>query len=296
MIKNKLPLIFPLTLLGALPAAVEAQPTAHYCPGVEGLLAASAPGPGWYLRDYNVFYTADTLDDASGHSVGPANFNVFTYAQVPRLIWVTPLKFLGADVGVNALLPLVYQDVKAGPYTSSTFGVGDPLVDGFMSWHLKQFDFLAAGGVWVPMGDSSAPPTTDAGLGYWTGMLTLGGTWYMDAEKTWAISLLNRYEINSEQRDTDITPGNGYTLEWGLSKRIAKSIEVGAAGYYQRKVTTDRGPGASSDEDSVAAIGPEIDAVIPKIDWHVSLRYLYEFMAEDRAQGQTITLTLTKRF
>jgi hypothetical protein len=28
----------------------------------------------------------------------------------------------------------------------------------------------------------------------------------------------------------------------------------------------------------------------------VSFRYLYEFMAENRAQGQTFTLTLTKRF
>jgi hypothetical protein len=28
----------------------------------------------------------------------------------------------------------------------------------------------------------------------------------------------------------------------------------------------------------------------------VSVRYLYEFMAESRAQGQAVTLTLTKRF
>lgn len=28
----------------------------------------------------------------------------------------------------------------------------------------------------------------------------------------------------------------------------------------------------------------------------VSLRYLYEFMAKDRAQGQTVVLNLTKRF
>jgi len=27
-----------------------------------------------------------------------------------------------------------------------------------------------------------------------------------------------------------------------------------------------------------------------------SLRYDYEFMADDRAQGHTVTLTLTKRF
>jgi hypothetical protein len=294
----KLKLLLTLTGAGVvlLPASIQAQPTGHYCPGSEGLLAASAPPPGWYVRDYNVFYTADQVNNSSGQSAGPANFKVFTYAQVPRLIWVTDLKFLGANVGVNALLPIVYQNVTAGPYRSSTFGAGDLLLDGFLAWHPKQFDFLLAAGFWSPTGKSSAPPTTDAGMGYWGGMLTFGGTWYMDTEKTWAISLLNRYEVNSEERDTDITPGNAYTVEWGISKKLWKNIQVGPAGYFQMKTTADSGVGATTERDRVAAVGPEIDAVIPKVDVHVSLRYLYEFMAVNRAQGQTITLTLTKRF
>jgi hypothetical protein len=296
MIKNRLSILLTLTTLAALPGTILAQPIAHYCPGSEGLLAATAPPPGWYVRDYNVFYTADQVNNSSGQSVGPSNFKVFTYAQVPRVIWVTGEKFLGADVGVNALIPIVYQNVTAGPYKSSNLGVGDLLVDGFLSWHTKQFDFLVAAGFWSPTGNSSAPPTTDAGLGYWGGMLTFGGTWYMDDAKTWAISALNRYEVNSEQQDTDITPGNAYTLEWGISKKLLKNIQVGPAGYFQMKATSDSGPNASSHRDQVAAVGPEIDGVIPKVDLHVSIRYLYEFMADDRAQGQTITLTLTKRF
>ena len=35
-------------------------------------------------------------------------------------------------------------------------------------------------------------------------MLTLGGTWYPDKEKTWAMSLLNRYEFCHEQEDTQV--------------------------------------------------------------------------------------------
>jgi hypothetical protein len=283
-------------ILAALSGTVQAQPIAHYCPGSEGMLAASVPPPGWYLRDYNVFYYADQLNNASGNSAGPGNFKAFTYAQVPRFIWVTDQKFLGADVGVNALLPLVYQNLTAGPYSSSTFGVGDLLLDGFLAWHPQRFDFVLGTGLWLPTGDSAAPPTTDAGQGYWGGMISFGCTWYMDAEKTWAISALNRYEINGEQRDTHITPGNGDTLEWGLSKKFCKDIQVGPAGYFQLKTTADSGPGASTHRDFVAAVGPEVSGVIPKIDLHVSLRYLYECVADNRAQGQTITLILTKRF
>lgn len=284
-----------LALVGASVAA-HAQPVAHYCPGSEGLLAPSLPPPGWYFRDYNVFYTADRLNNPSGNSVGPGNFSVLTYAQVPRLIWITDQKFLGADVGVNTLLPLVYQNVTAGPYHSSTFGVGDLLLDGFLTWHPQQFDFVLGTGIWMPTGDSAAPPTTDAGEGFWSGLITLGGTWYVDQAKTWAVSALNRYEINSEQRDTHITPGNADTIEWGVAKKFCKSFSIGPVGYVQFKTTADSGPDASTHRNLVAAVGPEIGGVIPKLDVLATIRWEYEFVAENRAQGQTITLTLTKRF
>jgi hypothetical protein len=296
MLTKQQNIIVTLVVLASVPAALHAQPIAHYCPGSEGLLGPTVAGPGWYVRDYNTFYTADQLNDPSGHSVGPGNFNVFTYAQVPRIIWVTDQKFLGADVGVNTLWPLVYQDVTAGPYHSSTFGVGDLLLDGFLAWHPKQFDFVLGAGVWLPTGDSSAPPTTDAGLGYWGGMISFGTTWYPDEAKTWALSAFNRYELNSEQRDTHITPGNADTLEWGIAKKLFNDINVGPAGYIQYKTTADSGPGASSHRDLVASIGPEISGFIPKTHILASVRYEYEFVADNRAQGHTITLTLTKRF
>jgi len=49
-------------------------------------------------------------------------------------------------------------------------------------------------------------------------------------------------------------------------------------------------------QDRVAGIGPEVNVAFPKPMLFVSFRYLNEFMAENRAQGHTFTLTLTKRF
>jgi hypothetical protein len=279
-----------------LPGLTFAQPTAHYAPGSEGLKCATLPPPGLYARDYTCFYVADRVNGPAGQSVGPANFDVFTFANVPRLVYISDVKVLGGYLGVNALLPLVSEHVKAGPFDSSTFGAADLFVDTMLSWHLKRFDFVFGCGVWMPTGDSDAPPTTRAGLGYWATMLTAGGTWYFDTDKTWAISLLSRYEINDEQRDTHITPGQAFTLEWGLSKTFNRTIDVGPVGYYQQKVTTDSGLGATDNRDRVAAVGPEVSAVIPMVNVHASLRYVYEFMAEDRAQGHSVTLTLTKRF
>ena len=285
-----------LACLVASPGLTPAQPTAHYVPGVEGIKGASLPPPGIYVRDYNYFYTSSRLNDASGHSAGPPNFDAFTYANIPRAIWITDTKILGGFVGVDALLPLAFQSAKAGPFDSSNFGISDLFGEGTLSWHLQQFDFSVGSGVFAPTGDSGAPPTTRVGLGYWSFMQTAGATWYIDPEKTVALSALNRYEFNTEQRDTHITPGQAYTLEWGLSKTFNKVIDLGLVGYYQQQVNTDSGSGASGDRDRAAAAGPEMSVAFPKPMLFVSARYLCEFMAESRAQGSAFVVTLTKRF
>ncbi|MGH7993855.1 MAG: SphA family protein [Limisphaerales bacterium] len=282
----------------ALAASLPAQPTAHYVPGSEGIKGASLPPPGFYVRDYNVAYYSTRANDASGNNANVPNFEAFTYANVPRVIWISDTQILGGYVGVDALLPLVYQHLKAGGYDDGTFGVGDFFAESTLSWHPKQFDLAAGLGVWAPTGDSPTQPgpSTRAGLGYWTPMLTAGATWYIDEEKTWAVSALNRYEFNTEQRDTHITPGQAYTLEWGASKTVARVVDLGVVGYFQQQVTTDRGTGASPNRDRVVAIGPEINLAFPKPMLFASFRYNYELMAQSRAQGHTFTLTLTKRF
>ena len=283
--------------LAAIPGAIQAQPDAQYVPGGEGIKAASLPPPGFYFRDYNVFYVADQLNDGAGKSAGPGNFQALTYANVPRAIWITDTKFLGGNVGVDGLFPLIYQSVRAGSFNNSTFGIGDFFAESTLSWHPKQFDFAAGCGLWTPTGDSAKPPTTRVGSGFWTPMLTAGATWYPDEAKTWSVSALSRYEFNSEERDTHETPGQAYTLEWGISKLLHKTIDCGIAGYYQQRTTASTGPDPEEFPYSrVAAIGPEVSVAFPSAMLFVSLRYDYEFLADNRAQGHTVALTLTKRF
>jgi hypothetical protein len=127
-------------------------------------------------------------------------------------------------------------------------------------------------------------------------MFTAGATWYIDTDKKWSVSALNRFEINSQQADTGITPGTVYTVEGGIGYGITKIITIGAAGFYQQRVNGDVGGNSTSDLPHVAGIGPEISTFFPSIMLGVSLRYEYEFLAADRFQGNTVMLTVTKRF
>lgn len=286
--------------LAALPLLVQAQPTAHYAPGIEGIKAASLPPPGIYLRDYNLFYFAGRLNDNHGDKISGADPEAFIYAQVPRLVWITPAQILGGYIGVDALLPFQQTSLKVntpgGKFDDSTFNMGDAFTEVTWSAHAKHWDVSAGFGVWFPTGNSSPTLSTEPGLGYFTYMFTAGVTWYPDAEKLWSVSVLNRYEINTEKDDTEITPGNAYTVEGGISRVLGKGFEVGAVGYYQQQVTDDSGRGAGDAHDRVAGVGPEVTMFCNHLGLATSLRYLYEFMAENRLQGHTVALTFTKRF
>ena len=295
--KTRIQFLVLAVSLAALPGILQAQPSAHYAPGVEGIKGASLPPPGVYFRDYNYFYWADQLNDSSGNKIGPANLDAFTYANLPRLIWITDTKFLGGYVGVDGFLPLVYQQVKCQPRDSAAILLASVICSpkarcrGISSSLISRL----AAALTCPraiLRPRTGP--TEPGLGYWTFMQTAGATWYIDEEKTWAVSALNRFEFNTEQRDTEVTYGDAYTLEWGVSKTMAKFIDLGAVGYYQQQVTGNSD--AAPPLNRVAAVGPEISVAFPKQMFFVSLRYNYEFMADSRAQGNDVTLTLTKRF
>jgi hypothetical protein len=240
------------------------------------------------------------LNDAGGHKISGADFNASVYANIPRLLWITDAQILGGNIGVDALLPLPYTHMEAntpgGRFDDSSFGIGDVFAEVTWSAHTKQFDFALGAGFWAPSGDFEATNPTEPGKGYWTPMFTAGLTWYVDSEKKWAVSALSRWEINTEQEDTDIRPGTAYTLEWGISRALSQTVDLGVVGYYQTQVNEDEGAGASSAQDSVAGIGPEVSVFYPKSTFGWSLRYLYEFMAQDRPQGHTFVLTMTKRF
>ena len=273
-----------------LPLLAVAQ-SGHYVAGVEGIKAGSIPPPGLYTKDYNYLYLANGGDRL------PPDFKVTAYVNVLRQIWITKWKILGADYGMDALVPFVYQDVTAGGKKPSKFGVGDMYVEPvLLAWHWQQFDVGAGYSIWMPIGQYDKTRMVNAGKNFWSHMATLGGTWYPAGEdKSWAVSVLNRYEINTENSDLKVTPGNNLTVEFGLSKNLQQTVDIGVTGYYQQQVTKDSGTGATDFLlDRVFGVGPEVNYFWGKAKLFISARYAYEFGAKDRSRGHTFCLTLTK--
>lgn len=282
----------------ALPQLAFAQTTGHYPIGVEGLKGATLPPPGLWLRDYNYFYYTDRLNDPDGDKV-PIDFEAFAYVNAFRPVWITDVKVLGANYGCDVLVPLVYEDVKVNGVRQNESGLGDIFVEPVtLSWHWQQADASVGYGLWVPTGDADPEKalTGGVGQGHWSHMFTAGGTVYFDTRKTWSFSALGRYEIHTANNDyAGLEAGDTLSLEWGLGKALAQSVEVGVIGYWQAQTTDDSGL-AIEEKDHVVAVGPEISLFCSKLGLFASLRYAYEVTAEDRPQGHTGVLTLTKKF
>ncbi len=267
----------------------------HYVSGVEGIKAASAPPPGFYWKIYNALYMSDTLMDDDGEEVD-VGFDVTVFAQVHRIVWVTNYKFLGGDVIADILIPIIYTDleIEAFGVEDDQFGLGDLIIEPFgIGWHGARYDAALAIAVFLPTGKYDVNEPASPGQDHWTYMLTYGGTVYFDEAKTWSASLLGRYEVHSENGDTDVTEGNDLHFEWGIGKTLAKFYDVGLAGYCQWQVTDDD---PESVKDQVYAVGPQVTAFIPSVKVLLSAGVEMEFAAKNRSEGIIGTFCLTKIF
>jgi hypothetical protein len=129
---------------------------------------------------------------------------------------------------------------------TSTFGLqdlyGQPV---WLGWKWPNVDLAASVGVYAPSGRFEAGAADNLGLGFWTVQFQIGAAYYLLQNAT-AIVLAGTYEINTAQEDVDFTPGQSFTLNYGVSQYLPAGpglVELGVLGYSQWQVTQDSAAG-----------------------------------------------------
>lgn len=279
----------------ALLVAAGAQAEGHYVPGVEGMQGPSVPPPGVYYLGYLVNYDISSLRAPGSSDAIPGRNKGSVTALANRLVWVTNHKFLGADYGVETIIPVMRTSLDFA--NSKDSGVGDvyvgPLV---LGWHGPQWDAVAAAGMWLDTASTREPASP--GKGFKSTMLTGGLTYYFDGAKTISGSALARYEFNS-RKDNGIRPGQQLTVEWGLGKSFG-TFSAGLVGYSQWQTTNDNGVGASDDKSSVHAVGAEVVYPIPSAGVFLKAAAYKEVSAKGgtnpQPKGSLVRFSLVKAF
>lgn len=290
--------IAALALAGGL-AVSSAQAEGHYVPGVEGLQGASVPPPGFYYLGYLVNYNIDDFRAPGTSSNLPGHNRGTVTALANRFVWISQYKLLGADYGMEAIVPVMRTSltINAAGISDTRSGVGDvyvgPLV---LGWHGAQWDAVAAAGMWLDSGNTDHPAS--AGKGFKSTMLTGGATYYFDAAKTISGSALMRFERNGKN-DAGFRHGNQVTVEWGLAK-VLGAVQAGVVGYSQWQTSNDSGPGASGNKSSRHALGAEVVYPIASAGVFLKGAVYKEFRAEagtgPQPKGNLVRLTMVKAF
>ena len=309
--KASLHVISTALWLTAGPAMAQQFFGEHYIQGSAGIKAGTLPPPGICFDDVNLYLQVHS--QAGG---GGADLKEKVYVNEPRLKWISQKTFLGANYGAELMVPFSYEDTrsKSGPdsYTLGQFEVDDLEISPLMlGWHWQRFDLTAGYAFWVPTGANSYTwVSPHFGVvpfqgHWWANMFTLGGTWYPDADKQWAVSSLSHFEINEPYNigggSESFTYGQMFTTEWGVSRKTGKYFELGLAGNYSQQVSASKAGSIEIGEaHPTIEVGPEIGATVPQWDFSVSLRYLRQLNNPNNGYGNynlnVFALTLSKRF
>ena len=325
-IKNNvgLALFLAICMLAGSFTPGKASELGHYAPALPRVRDFILPPPGAYFVVYNLYYTSDKLKDKDGNtidsiSVGPLEFDLDTdvdsYMAVPTFIYAPKdLKILGGRYAALISQPFGNTGFQAGLESAtlpdfgleideSSWGLGDTYIRPlWLGWNLGRFDVGTSYGVYAPTGKYDADAADNVGLGMWTHELMGNVAFYLDEQKGTALTLAGVYEIHHEKDDVDITPGSHLSINAGISQYLPLGekclLELGLSGIGQWQMTRDSGSDARNKDvkDQVYMAGPELGLMYLPWGAQVSLRWLREFEAEDRFQGDFITLTAALSF
>ena len=301
-----------LSLLFATPPSAHATEggSSHYTPGFYGDFGvAVAPDPGFYLRSDLYWYTADNSRERFvQYGELRANLEVDTVMYMVTGLKVLENEVLGGRYAFGASLPIIYTtlsaDVSLGPASASVdedrTAISDlALIPVSLFWSFGRFHINAYETITAPIGSYDRDRDVNAGLNYWSFDTTLAAT-YLHPEKGHEVSAALGYIYNTENDDTHYHSGQELHLDYMLNQFLSESVAVGLHGFYYKQITGDSGSGAilGDFKGEAAGIGPALmwSTKIKDTDLSISLKWLHEFHAEHRLEGDHVLLSVTPGF
>lgn len=266
----------------------------HYPNGVEDFAVGALPPPGTYLVNYMILAQKNSLRDNSGNSL-PADFNASVFAEVPRLIYVSPLKVLGANWGAQIFVPFYSADVTASSsvipplnFDANDKGIGDiifsPLV---LGWHFTpELHAVFALDTWAPTGnyDQNNPATQILSKNHWTFEPVLAVSYLKDG---FDVSAKLMYDFNTRNRDTHTDPGQEFHMDWALGYGLKNGLSGGVVGYNYWQTTDDEVSGVkvTSQKSQVGGVGVGIKYWPKQGPFSLTFKQYWEYDAKNMATG-----------
>jgi hypothetical protein len=286
------------------------QQKGQWVPGQYGLNAGAIPDAGVTYANMALNYSAGQLNNSNGNSIPGINGTYSFWVDENIFYYVPEHKFLG-----GYFMPYVALNYASGELVAnltgtdlSTGGGGSGFADMYvqpvnLGWHLKRADVVVGYAFTAPTGRFTAGASDNVGSGYWGNNITSGTTYYITKNKGTSANLSTDWEIHGQKAGTNETPGQAFTIEWGLGqvlplkKDFSQLLQLGLVGYDQWQVSNNGGmvnvggisvPASILPYYSVHGIGFQSNFILPAKDLAAFFKYYDEYSAKARPQGHTI--------
>lgn len=349
-----------LALAAATSAMAAENGNQRYSAGVGGSDITTPIVPGLYFQAPMVKYHADKIKGNDGRQltnatpVGPVTIpglstipaqpqlrsaigiDTDTYAILPRLTYISSHHFLGANVGVTAMLPIVKRKASftaspifagstvpagaqglyttningqvSGAMNGSETGIADLEISPVMHWEIGDHQSVTfAPTIVMPLGDFKATQRVNTGFGdYYTFRPSVQYAFIGDG---WDLGGRAVMSFNTRNKDTGYYSGKIFNFDWQAMAFVSEDIRLGVQGYFVRQLQADTlTPAATTanamtqqmlrdqngNKASVNAIGPAVAWLMNGGEMLIEGKFIKEFGAKNRTEGQAFWLTISK--
>ncbi|MDA7949297.1 MAG: transporter [Hyphomicrobiaceae bacterium] len=309
------------------PARAAEDATGIYLLGSKSSMAGFVPPPGTYFSMMDYYYTGSASGAAAagvalnqvGNITVQADIDVDAdaFIKLPTLLWITPHKILGGNLGFGVIGVVGWKDVDVDvdalttltlangtrlqrgarfSFGDDTFDFGDPLITALIGWHQGNWHWNVSGLLNIPVANYDSRALANIAFNRWAFDVTGAATW-LDPTRSHEASVAAGFTFNGENPDTNYETGTEFHVEFALMQHFSKTFAAGVAGYHYNQVTGDSGRGATlgAFEGRVTAIGPNINYsfVLGQTPVSTSLRWLHEFDAANRLEGDSVLFSAT---
>lgn len=199
---------------------------------------------------------------------------------------------------------------RAAAAGNSTYGIGDLEVSPLLHWEIGDHQAVTfAPTLVLPTGDYDVRQRANAGYGnFFTFRPSVQYAFIGDG---WDIGGRAVLSFNTRNKDNGYYSGSMFNLDWQLMKFVSDDVRVGLQGYFVRQLSKDTQDLTGFTSTQLTALGgakdiingnkASVNAAGPAIGWLknggemlLEGKFLKEFDARNRTEGQAFWLTVSK--
>ena len=306
-------------------ALADESGVSFWLPGQFGSLAAAPGVPGWALGLVNYYPSlrgggnvAAAREVTLGRFSGTVNVNLnASLKATPDLVFIAPsytfaTPVFGGQLGLsmitaagrsiadlNGTLTLSGPGggviTRQGNIDDGRTGFSDLYPLATLKWNSGVNNFMTYVTGDIPVGMYSTTNLANIGIGH--GAIDGGvGYTYFNPQTGNEVSAVTGLTYNLVNPSTGYQNGVDWHLDWGASRFLTKTLQIGAVGYFYDQLSADRGciPSLCPFESRVVGVGPQIGLIFPgqTVQTYLNLKSYYEFDAQDRPSGWNAWVTL----